>query len=340
MMMLSRVAESIFWMARYVERAENIARFVGVTHDLMLDAPLSPAHPWEPLVYVTGDEPWFFENYEAATPESVIDFLAVNPNYPSSIFRSLRAARENARSVRETIASEMWEQINSMYHWYSAQIIQKRHLRETTDFFSELMQQCVLFQGITDTTMTRDLGWQFANLGRQLERADKISRLLDVKYYTLLPSPAHVNSPTDDLQWSSLLQSVSGFEMYRKRHHEISVHNVVDFLVLDRQFPRAIQYCLIEANQSLHAITGCPMGAFQNPAEQALGRVCANLSYIEAPTIVERGLHEFVDDLQRELNLVGNAVGEAFFAQRPVLPDAQPTPDHAPPQGAPSQSQS
>ena len=194
-------------------------------------------------------------------------------------------------------------------------------LRSPSDFYRTVMQQCMLFHGITDATMSRGLGWHFANLGRQLERADKISRLLDVKYFTLLPSVADVNSPLDDLQWSTLLRSVSGFEMYRKRYQEIEVRHVVDFLVLDRMFPRSVQYCLFEAERSLHAITGCPIGAFSCKSEQLLGRLCADLSYTEIDTIIEGGLHEFVDDLQARLNMVGDAVFERFFA---VAPTAAP----------------
>ncbi|MFK7789063.1 MAG: alpha-E domain-containing protein [Phycisphaeraceae bacterium] len=319
--MLSRVADSIYWIARYVERADHLARFVDVTREFVLDVPSGRDH-WLPLVSVTGDEDLFSERYTKADAASVIKFLTIDKQYPGSIACSLDQARENARSVRETIASEMWEQVNEFYHWFNREVGRGTMLSEPGDFYHNIMQQCMLFQGITDATMSRGLGWHFANLGRQLERADKIGRLLDVKYFTLLPKVQDVNTPLDDLQWSTLLRSVSGFELYRKRYQEINVRHVVDFLVLDRQFPRSIQYCLFEAERSLHAITGCPIGAFSCKAEQLLGRVCADLSYTEIDTIIESGLHEFIDDFQARVNEIGEAVFDRFFA---LAPTATPT---------------
>jgi len=309
-------------MARYVERADHLARFIDVTREFVLDVPMAGEQQWAPLISVTGDGELFFERYEKADASSVIQFLTIDTEYPNSIIRSIAAARENARSVRETIASEMWEQINAFYQWFNREIRMGMLLRAPSDFYQMVMQQCILFQGITDETMSRDLGWHFANLGRQLERADKISRLLDVKYYTLLPNLQAVNTPRDDLQWSSLLRSVSGFEMYRKRYQEIDAQHVVDFLLLDRKFPRSIQYCLFEAERSLHAITGCPIGSYQCLPEQLLGRLCADLTYTEIETIIDSGLHEFIDDLQARLNQIGGAISERFFANHPTTQDS------------------
>jgi len=303
-----------------MERADHLARFIDVTREFVLDVPAG-RDQWQPLISVTGDDKVFLEHYTQADAASVMQFLTIDQSYSSSIICSLGAARENARSVRETIASEMWEQLNEFYHWFNREIRVGMLLRAPSDFYRTIMQQCMLFHGITDATMSRGLGWHFANLGRQLERADKISRLLDVKYFTLLPNLSDVNTPLDDLQWSSLLRSVSGFEMYRKRYQELDVRHVVDFLVLDRLFPRSIQYCLFEAERSLHRITGCPVGAFSCRAEQLLGRLCADLSYTEIDTIIGSGLHEFVDDLQLRLNQVGEAVFERFFA---IAPTAEP----------------
>lgn len=325
--MLSRVADAIYWTSRYVERVDHLARFIEVTQEFTLDVP-EGTDQWKPLVSVTGDDAMFFERYSSADASSVIQFLTIDRAYPSSIICSLDAARENARSVRETIASEMWEQVNDFYHWFNREIRVGMLLRAPSDFYRTIMQQCMLFHGITDATMSRGFGWHFANLGRQLERAEKISRLLDVKYFTLLPRVWDVNTPLDDLQWSSLLRSVSGFEMYRKRYQELDVRHVVDFLVLDRLFPRSIQYCLFEAERSLHAITGCTIGAFSCRAEQLLGRLCADLAYTEIDTIIDGGLHEFIDDLQARLNLIGEAVFERFFA---IAPTPEPKQELPPP---------
>lgn len=321
--MLSRVAESIYWMCRNIERAENIARFIEVTHDFVLDTPEETEEQWLPLVYVTGQQESFFEQYETADSRTVTEFLVLSDEYPNSMARLIRSARENARSVRETIASEVWEQLNEFYQWFWRETQSGAIWRSPSDFLRQAMRECTLFNGFFDATMTRDLGWHFGNLGRQIERADQISRLLDVKYFTLLPNASDVNTPVDYLQWASLLRSVSGLEMYRKRHREVTVERVVSFLVLNRAFPRAILHCLTKADRSLHAITGCPSGEFSNRAEQILGRLVTDLAYTEAPSIIQQGLHEFADDLQTRLNEVGDGVFDAFFALRPVETDPE-----------------
>ena len=190
-----------------------------------------------------------------------------------------------------------------------------------------------LFTGITDATMSRGEGWHFARLGRMLERADKTSRILDVKYFTLLPSVEDVGTPIDDLQWSAVLRSVSGFEMYRKRHHGITPKRVAGFLILDRLFPRAIMHCIDAANKSLHAISGSPEGTFWNVAEKRLGQLRGELAYAEIDEIVSFGLHEFLDALQVKLNGVGDGIFQTFIAMgpeddAPAVPAARSRPAH------------
>ena len=153
-----------------------------------------------------------------------------------------------------------------------------------------------------------------------MERADKSSRILDVKYFILLPKPTDVGTPFDDVQWLALLRSASALEMYRQRHGRISPVNVVNFLILDREFPRAVLHCLTRANESLHAISGTFTGGFSNLAEQRLGQLRAELAYTQAEDVVASGLHEFVDNFQTRLNLVGDAIHGSFFAMRPLEP--------------------
>jgi uncharacterized alpha-E superfamily protein len=316
--MLSRVAESIYWIARNVERAENIGRFIDVTLNVILDQPEGAAEPWKPLVSITGDHELFKERYGKATQENVIRFLTFDPEYPNSILSCLHAARENARSVRETISSEMWEQLNLFYYMVMDAAIRGETLDAPQDFFHEVKQASHLFHGITDATMSRNQAWHFFQLAKLLERADKTSRILDVKYFILLPSARDVGTALDDLQWQAMLRSVSGFEMYRKRYHKITPARVVDFLVLDREFPRAIQHCIETADQSLHAISGKPSGAFSNLAEQRLGQLRSELAYTVADEIFAKGLHEYLDNLQTRLNKVGDAIVDTFFAMQPV----------------------
>lgn len=316
--MLSRVADAIYWMARNVERAENIARFVDVTMNMTLDLPPEVNQQWEPLVLATGDEKYFKEHYPRANAESVIQFLVFDAKYPNSIISALQSARENARSVREAISSEMWEQLNAFYHMVRNARTSFAVMDSPSDFFCSIKEHSQLFNGIADATMSHDVGWNFANLGRVMERADKTSRLLDVKYFTLLPKVTDVGTPMEDLQWADVLRSVSGFQSYRRRYHGITVERIIEFLILDRAFPRAINYCVESADASLHAISGTPMGTFQNPAEQLLGQLRSDLAYSQVEQIVKNGLHEFIDALQVRLNRVGRAIHETFFAIRPV----------------------
>jgi uncharacterized alpha-E superfamily protein len=313
-MMLSRVANSVYWMSRYVERAENLSRFIEVTLNFILDQPNSPFQQWEPLIQATGDEKAFSARYGVPTAQNVVYFLTFDPEYSNSIYSCLTHARENARTIREAISSEAWEQINEFYHWLRAQSNQEMSLDFQFDFFQRTRMHSHLFNGILDATMSRGTAWHFANLGRLIERADKTSRILDVKYFTLLPNIEDVGTTIDDLQWSAVLRSVSGFEMFRKRYHAITIRRIVQFLILDREFPRAVRFCLDGAERSLHAITGSPDSVFRNQAEQRLGQLRASLAYADVETIIQQGLHEFVDDLQIKLNHIDESIYETFFA--------------------------
>jgi uncharacterized alpha-E superfamily protein len=317
--MLSRVADSIYWMSRYVERAENLARFIEVTLNLMLDLPAGSAEQWAPLISVSGDDDYFQAHYGEANRANVINFLTFDTDYSNSIVSCLRNARENARSVREAIATDMWEHLNHFYFQVLEAADNPQMLQSPPDFLREVKLAGHLFKGLTDATMLRGEGWHFARLGRLLERADKTSRILDVKYYILLPTVQDVGTSIDDLQWSAVLRSVDAFEMYRKRHHAISPTRIVEFLVLAQDFPRAVLHCVDEANDALHAISNSTLGGFSNIAEQRLGRLRSELAYAQVDEIIYGGLHEFLDALQVKLNRVGDAIYADFLATRPLV---------------------
>lgn len=310
--MLSRVAESIYWMSRYVERADNVARFIDVNLQLMLDAPAGSSQQWEPLVATTGDHELFAERFGEASQPNVIQFLAFDEENPNSILSCLRAARENARTVREIISSEMWLQLNKFFLMVTGAAASGHG--PAHEFFTEIKLASHLLTGLTDATMTHGEAWHFGHLGRMLERADKTSRILDVKYFILLRSAADVGTPFDDIQWAAVLRSASAFEMYRKRHGRISPRRVVEFLLLDREFPRAVNYSLAAVRDSLHAISGTPLGTFRYPAEKLLGQLCSDLAYASVDEIVDTGLHEYLDGLQTTMNQVGAGISETFFA--------------------------
>ena len=314
--MLSRVADSIYWMSRYVERAENVARFIDVNFALMLDSPEGRDQQWQPLVNTTGDHESFVARYGAATQRDVIHFLTFDPENPNSILSCFRAARENARTVREIISSEMWLQLNKAYLMVNSAAESESDDDLPLEFFGEVKMASHEFTGVTDATMTHGEAWHFGRLGRLLERADKTSRILDVKYYILLRSVDDVGTPLDDIQWAAVLRSASAFEMYRKRHGRISPKGVVEFMMLDREFPRAIHHCLTGARDSLHAISGTPLGSFRHPPEKLLGLLCSEFSYTSVEEIIGRGLHEYVDDFQNRLNHIGAGIFETFFAMK------------------------
>ena len=315
--MLSRVADSIYWINRYVERAENVSRFVEVNLHLLLDTPMGSMQQWEPLVITTGDQDIFKERYGEATAENVLKFLTFDADYPSSIRSCVKSARENARSVREIISSEMWEQLNEFY-------LQVEDAAKSTDiaqlyaFYPEVKTASHLFAGVMEATMSHNEGWHFGRLGRFLERADKTARILDVKYFILLPSIAAVGSPLDNLQWIALLRSASAYEMYRKCQHMINPSGIVEFLVLHPEFPRSIRCSILQAEQSLNKISGSPMGSWQLTSERRLGKLRSQLDYITLEEIFQTGLHEFLDQLQKDLNQVGNTITENFFGSVPA----------------------
>ncbi|GIX47504.1 MAG: hypothetical protein KatS3mg131_1715 [Candidatus Tectimicrobiota bacterium] len=269
---------------------------------------------------ISGDRALFEARYGAPSKESVIGFLTFDADYPNSIVACIQKARDNARTVREVISSEMWEQVNSFYLMVREAAASGRAMEEPHAFFTAVKMASHLFVGITDTTMTHGEAWHFSRLGRMLERADKTSRLLDVKYFILLPSVADVGTPFDDIQWAAVLKSASALEMYRKRHGRLRPDRIAEFLILDREFPRAIHHCLVKAQESLHAISGSPPGTFSNAAERRLGRLRAELDYAQIQDIIAGGLHEFLDALQARLNGVGDAIFETFFALRPLEP--------------------
>ncbi|QZZ21633.1 alpha-E domain-containing protein [Leptothermofonsia sichuanensis E412] len=315
--MLSRVADSIYWLNRYVERAENVARFVDVNLNLLLDSPSGFTQQWEPIVLTTGDLPLFKQRYGEATSENVIRFLTFDSDYPNSILSCLRSARENARSVREIISSEMWQNVNSFYLMVmeAAESKTLQDLATVLKFYEEVKMASHLFAGVMDATMTHSEGWHFGQIGRLLERADKTARILDVKYFILLPSINYVGSTLDELQWIALLKSASAYEMYRKRgQHRISPNSVAEFLILDQEFPRSIRFSIIQAERSLHQITGTPVGTWRTPVERALGRLRTDLDYLTIDDIIDQGLHEFLDSLQSRMNDVGEKMFETFFA--------------------------
>jgi uncharacterized alpha-E superfamily protein len=347
--MLSRVADSLYWMNRQIERAENVARAVETTLDLVLDGTISHGRLWNALVCTFGDQADFWARHGLADQDHVITFLAFDPGNPNSIASCLQAARENARTVRDMISAPMWEEVNKA-HLFVRSAAGRADLHNPRDFLDEVKRASQLITGVSDATMSHGEAWHFARLGRLVERADKTSRVLDVEHYFqpaasafappagsefqpaasalatpagngYQPAAAGLASPgVDAVQWSAVLDSASALEMYRRQYGVVSRRHVAEFLIFDRFFPRAIHFCLLRAEESLLAVTGGAKGVFTNQAEQRLGRLRSKLDYGDIDEILggAGGLHGFIDGFQSRLNRASDAIHDTFFALRPV----------------------
>lgn len=301
-------------MNRYLERAENYARFMDVNYNLSLDLPPNEEQQWKPLVLITGDWELYQTLNTTIEKSKVIYFLGFEEQNPNSIYNCIVSARENARAIRPEITKEVWEQINALYYLVKDGLQKKRYKsNDLRPFFTEIKNGCQLLYGMYDATISRTEGWNFAKLGQVLERADKTSRVLDAKYYLLKGSPSQVDSSLDLIQWAALLKSVSAYDMYRKKYGKLTSTNIADFLILDTEFPRSILACLIRADQSLIALSGRSVG-FSNSAQKQLGALKSQLEYADINDIISAGIHDYLDDIQGKLNDISSAIYESFFA--------------------------
>jgi len=319
-LLLSRVANSIYWMNRYTERAENIARFIDVNLQLSLDQFTPAGDPWKSLIDVMGDTEAFAQRYDQPTRANVMHFLTLDRENPHSIANCIAQARDNARTIRDIITSEMWQQINALH--ISVTRAANDVIREDRPvwFYRSVKEGCLLFAANTDATMSHNEGFEFCKLARMLERADKTSRVMDVKYFMLLPKADDVGGALDVVQWAALLRSVGALEMYRQVHGVITPGNVASFLMLNRQFPRSLTHCLEHAQSALGQITG-PGNRHTAEVQRRLGRLRSQLQFGQIDEIIDAGLHEYIDDAQTQLNGIDQAIDEAFFRFIPPVED-------------------
>jgi uncharacterized alpha-E superfamily protein len=287
---------------------------MDVNFNLSLESAPDAIQQWKPLVVITGDWDLYESLYETVEKEKVIYFLGFDPQNPNSVYNSICHARENARAIRPELTKEVWEQINYLYYFVK-EGLEKKSWKESDPrlFFKKVKEGCQLLYGILAISISRNDGWHFGKIGQLIERADKTSRVLDVKYHILLTTPQAVGTPFDLAQWAALLKSVSAYDMYRKKYGKLTALNISEFLILDKVFPRSINFCLIEAEKSLKAITG-KEGGFTNSAEKQLGKLRSQLEFTDVNDIFDSGLHEYIDAFQKRLNEVSTAVYDSFFA--------------------------
>jgi uncharacterized alpha-E superfamily protein len=320
--MLSRVANSLYWMSRYIERAENIARIVDVNLQLLLDLRNLDeerlAKHWLPIVQTTGDEQQFFQLHKKATGHAVTEFLVFQMENPNSIVFSICQARENARMVRDQITIEFWEELNRLY-WFVRTPQARRVWKESpSEFFQQIKSGVLHLIGLTEATLIHNEGWWFAQTGKFIERADKTSRILDVRYQTLPEkgAPASI-SQADALEWSAILRSCSAWDAYKTlRGAEVHPRGVAEFLLFNEDFPRSVRFCVDELNHALRRISGVAEGRFCNDAEKLAGRLAAELQFSTIDEIFDQGLHIYLDQLQTKLNNIGAALFDAYIFQR------------------------
>lgn len=316
--MLSRVADSLYWMSRYLERADNTARLLDVNLHLLADfKDLNDSRlveHWEPIIQSTGDWDLFRELYSVADSYSVTDFLTFNRSNPNSILACYATARQNARMIRDQLSTEMWEAINRTYLRILAANTSTVWHRGPYDFYQEIKDDSHLFQGLTDSTFVREEGYNFVHLGRYIERGDKTSRILDIKYHILLPRIEDIGGAVDTVQWTSVLRSCSGLEAYHRSYvASVSADRVAEFLVLSPVFPRSILFCAERVDRILHRLTHTELGRFTNEAERLSGRLYYDLTYTRVRDIMGQGLHEYLDYVQARINEVNDAIFETFI---------------------------
>lgn len=316
--MLSRVANLTYWLARYLERAENTARIVDVNAQLVIDLQSRQAaddpKSWEPLVYVTGDEDKFFELYgETVNERSVVEFMLFDRRNPSSFVSCIATARENARCIRDQLSNEVWETLNTFYLRLKNDDYTRYAQLGSAEYLNRLKSQTQLFFGVAESMLPRTQGWWFFQLGRHLERADNTSRILDVKYYMLLPSLYAVGSALDMIQWASVLRSCSAFEAFRRsRRGQLSLNRVVDYLIRDESFPRSIVYAVLRVEDALTEIVAEAPHLADNEASQLAGHLRLHLQQTDLTDVIKTGLHEYLDELQVRISGIHSAIQTTF----------------------------
>jgi uncharacterized alpha-E superfamily protein len=320
--LLARYADCIFWLARYVERAENLARILDVNETFSRDG--RGGQNWRSIVQLNSDEERFFASHEAAAAHNVVNFYVIDGDNPTSIVSTIRYARENARTLRPLISTEMWVQLNVFYNRLAELSAEDLAPGNLAALFAMIKEACQTHTGITEGTFFRDQGWYFYQIGRYIERADQTTRLLDIKYHLLLPSLSDVGSPVDVSQWNALLRSAAGYHAYRRLHAASTTPaRVAGFMLLNNAFPRSVHHCVREVGRLLGEVKSHHGLRDGNDAAEELDRLQAVLGTFEISAILRSGLHEFLDSIQRQLMAVTRELSIAFFGYTPEAQQAQ-----------------
>ena len=316
--MLSRTASTLYWMSRYVERAENTARILDVAYRMSLltkDSDLQDQEWFAPL-NITGTLFPFSGRHSIVCAKEVLHFMALDADNPSSIYNCARKARENARAVRGTITSEMWEVLNAT--WLEMQNMDEDRLyaRGISTFFEWVKERSHLFRGVTFGTIRRDEAFQFHRLGTYMERSDNTARMLDVKYHVLLPSVKDVGGAVDYYQWSAVLRSVSAYESYRKVYRDsVTPVRIAELLILRMDIPRSLHFCMHDVYEILCTV----QNRSSAEATRQAGEIYAALQFGRMEDIFRTGLHEYLTDFLESTASLGEEINKSFFAPELVV---------------------
>lgn len=321
--LLSRYAEGLFWMARYVERVENLARLIDVTQTF--ESPGREKQAWYALVRINANENEFAKRGHLPDPDAVKRFYLLERDNPSSIPNSIDAARMNARTLRPLISTEMWMQLN-MFHRDVAAI------SETDLHGDRLSRVCGMIKlgvqehtGITEGTFFRDQGWCFYELGRLIERADQTTRLLDIRFHSLVPAGSEERRVEEMTLWAGVLRGAAGYHAFRRvAPPGFTPQDVVRFLLTDTSFPRSVLLCVGQMERHLGQLRGRYQLRGTAASLERIDEVRAAILARPVERVIADGLHEFLDGVQRNLILLANEIGTAFFRDwRPVVADQQ-----------------
>jgi uncharacterized alpha-E superfamily protein len=312
--MLSRIADSLFWMARYMDRAENTARLLDVTYHMLLEQSHQTYElRWDAVIRITGGQELFQRVYEEADAEKVCEFLLFREDNPNSVVSCITNVRENARAIRDRMSREMWENVNGLYY-------KVRDMQQNTEtrnalhgFCREIISGSHAFNGITDSTLPHDEGWNFLQAGRALERAENTARVVDVEYHKLVKAAVPLPNANNQ-QWMAVLNSVAAYEIYRRVYHSaIEPQNVAELLVLHPQHPKSVRFNVAWLQSSLRSISGAGAHSYANEAERLTGKLHDSLVYDRIEDIFARGLHVFLTDVEQTCRRIGEQVATTYF---------------------------
>ena len=315
--MLSRVAANIYWFGRYIERAESTARLIGVNANLLLDLPQRLKFGWAPLVAITGNDMQFEATYDEINETSVVQFLLTDESNPGSILSSLSAARENLRTTRDSLPRETWELVNTLYLMVQEQGERALARRYRTAFLERVIGGCQQLVGLLGSTTNRDDAFNFMRLGYNIERADMTSRILDIRSQNVLAVPDEDLAPFQNIQWMSLLKSLSADQMYR-RHVRLRVSGpqVLKFLLQDQAFPRAVMFCLNRIEAGLQRLPD------HRDCLNASRRLRRTLGRVDVETLAGADLSVFLDGLQQDLSHLHERISRTYFPGEATLDPA------------------